>query len=505
MTAHLLSCLGLVFSVVALAMLPGRASRAEAVGIFEDHGDIGPVANHGTAAYHADEDHYTLSGAGKNIWAKEDEFQFAWKKMKGDFILQARVRFIDKGVIEHRKIGWMIRESLKPDAAYVDIAVHGSGLTSLQIRPKAGENTTQTVAPILGPDVIQLERKGNKYTMRVAYYGQPFAPERTEEVELPDDVYVGLFVCSHKADVVEAAVFDNVRIAVPARDNFVPYRDYIGSNIEVMDVGTGIRKILYHAGNSLQAPNWTPDGKSLIYNADGKLYRFDLGTVKPTPIDTGDVNENNNDHVLSFDGKMLGISSRDKAIKQSAVYTVPVEGGTPKLITPTGPSYLHGWSPDGKWLVFTGGRNNIFDIYKISSSGEGKEQKLTDTPTLDDGPEFTPDGKFIYFNSTRTGTMQLWRMQPTGNDPEQLTDDEFNNWFPHISPDGKSIVFLSFLSDVKPDDHPFYKRVYIRMMPFPGGPAKVLAYVYGGQGTMNVPSWSPDSKKIAFVSNTAGD
>jgi TolB protein len=477
---------------------------AQPVGIFEDHGDIGPVTNHGSAEYHADEDRYTLSGAGENIWAKHDEFQFVWKKIKGDFLLQARTRFIDKGVIEHRKIGWMVRQSLEPDSAYVDIAVHGSGLTSLQYRPKNGEDTVQIVAPMLNPNVIQLERKGNKFTMQVAYDGHPYGPPRTQEVDLPDEVYIGLYICSHKADVVEAAVFDNVRVVVPAKDNFVPYRDYIGSNIEIMDVATGSRKIIYHADNSLQAPNWTPDDKALIYNSEGKLYRFELETKKPTVIDTGTVTENNNDHVLSFDGKMLGISSRDKAIGQSTVYTVPVDGGTPKQITPVGPSYLHGWSPDGKSLVFTGQRNSDFDIYKVPAAG-GTEQKLTNTPGLDDGPEFTPDGKYIYFNSTRTGTMQIWRMQPSGNDPEQITDDEFNNWFAHISPDGKSIVYIAFPSEVKPDEHPFYKHVYIRMMPIAGGPSKTLAYVYGGQGTMNVPNWSPDSKKIAFVSNTAGD
>jgi TolB protein len=512
MLPRIAACFGMLASSSFFAILPillavllnQNSFAQQPVGIFTDHGDIGPVANHGSASYHADEDRYTLSGAGENIWAKKDEFQFAWKKIKGDFLLQARVKFIDKGVIEHRKTGWMVRQSLEPDSAYVDVAVHGSGLTSLQYRPTTGTDTTQIVAPILNPNIIQLERKGNKFTMQVAFDGHPFTSPRSQEIDLPEEVYIGLFICSHKADVVEAAVFDNVRVVVPAKDSFVPYRDYIGSNIEIMDVATGNRKIVYHADNSLQAPNWTPDGKALIYNSDGKLYRFDLATNKPTLIDTRDVVENNNDHVLSFDGKTLGISSRDKTLKQSAVYTVPVEGGTPIQITPTGPSYLHGFSPDGKSLVFTGGRNNVFDIYKIPVGG-GDEKKLTDTPGLDDGPEFTPDGKYIYFNSTRSGNMQIWRMQPTGNDPEQITDDEFNNWFPHISPDGKSIVFISFPTDVKPEDHPFYKHVYLRTMPIWGGPPKTIAYLYGGQGTMNVPSWSPDSKKIAFVSNTAGD
>jgi len=200
---------------------------------------------------------------------------------------------------------------------------------------------------------------------------------------------------------------------------------------------------------------------------------------------------------------MLGISHQStNRGGGSAVFTLPVTGGTPRLITPLTPSYLHGWSPDGKWLIYTGGRNDEYDIYKRAADGSGEEIKLTDSKGLDDGPEYTPDGKFIYFNSTRGGTMQIWRMKPDGHEPEQVTRDEYNNWFPHVSPDGKRIALLSFSKEVDPSDHPYYKRVYLRLMPIEGGVPKVIAYIYGGQGTINVPSWSPDSKMLAFVSNT---
>jgi Tol biopolymer transport system component len=200
---------------------------------------------------------------------------------------------------------------------------------------------------------------------------------------------------------------------------------------------------------------------------------------------------------------MLGISDQSEGHGgKSRVFTVPVQGGTPQAITPLTPSYCHGWSPSGKFLVYTGGRDGKYDIYKIRSDGKGLEARLTENSGLNDGPEFTPDGKHIYFNSTRSGTMQIWRMKPDGQGQEQVTHDEFNNWFPHISPDGKWIAFISFSKDVDPKDHPYYKHVYLRLLPIQGGKPKVIAYVYGGQGTMNVPSWSPDSARIAFVSNT---
>jgi Tol biopolymer transport system component len=396
----------------------------------------------------------------------------------------------------------MIRQNLEPDAAYVDVAVHGDGLTSMQFRRAAGGDTEEKKSSLRGVNVIQLERRGGKFVMSVARFGQPFASESLDDVGLADEVDVGLFVCAHNADVTERAEFDNVRITVPAKSDFVPYHDYIGSDLEILDLATGRREIIYHQSDSIQAPNWTPDGKALIYNGGGRLVRFDLATKKPTPIDTGSATANNNDHVLSFDGRQIGISNHSRDLEgKSIVYTLPIEGGTPRQITQRGPSYLHSWSPDGKWLLFTGDRAGNLDIYKIPVAG-GEETRLTDSQGVDDGAEFTPDGESIYFNSSRTGRMQICRMRPDGSGQEQVTHDELNNWFPHISPDGRQIVILSFLPDVPAKEHPFYKQVYLRVLPSAGGEPKTVAYVYGGQGTINVPSWSPDSRRIAFVSNS---
>ena len=491
-------------AVLLCAIFAPCASHSQKLdlGVFDEQVDVGPVKNTGTAKYDPIRQEYFISGSGTNMWLGSDEFHFVWKRMKGNFILSSLVQFVGKGVEPHRKIGWIVRKSLESSSPHVTAVVHGDGRTSLQFRRTEGAVTEEKIFAIQNANTLQLERHGDVFTASMARFGEPFVSEQIADVSLGDEVYVGLFVCSHNKDVVENAKFSNVRITVPAADNFVPYRDYIGSDLEILNVEQGVRKTIYHVADSLQAPNWTRDGKALIFNRNGRLYRFDLKQGTPTEINTAFATRNNNDHVLSFDGKSLAISHHvSDEQNQSNVFTMPVTGGVPKRITMRGPSYLHGWSPDGKFLIFTGSRGGEFDIYKIPSNG-GEEVNLTNSPGLDDGPEFTPDGKYIYFNSTRSGSMQLWRMKPDGSAQERVTNDEFNNWFPHISPDGKWIVFLSFLKDVRPDDHPFYKHVYIRLMPAAAGPAKVIAYVYGGQGTINVPSWSPDSQRIAFVSNT---
>ncbi len=471
------------------------------VGIFDGQTDVGNVARKGSVIYNVQAQQYAIEGSGTNMWFGHDEFHFVWKKMNGDFILRANGALIGKGVEAHRKWGWMVRSSLDSDAAHINAAVHGDGLTSLQFRRTAGAATEEKRSAVNGADIVQLERKGNTYIMSVAKSGETFVSEELEGLDLGNDVYVGLFVCSHNPAVSETAVFDNVHIVVPAGAELVPYKQYLGSALEILDVSTGKSKIIYQSPRSIQAPNWMKDGKSLIYNSEGLLYKFNLKTATPVVLNTGAQNGNNNDHVISFDGKMLGISDNTADDKTSNVYTVPIGGGSPKRITKTGPSYLHGWSPDGKYLVFVGQRNGDYDIYKIPSAG-GEEIRLTNTPGLDDGCEYSPDGNYIYFNSVRSGSMQIWRMKPDGSGQEQLTSDGLNNWFPHISPDGKSIVFISFNKDVASGDHPFYKQVYLRMMPVNGGPVKVVSYLYGGQGTINTPSWSPDSKQVAFISNS---
>lgn len=498
----------------ALAMLTPML-KADAVGDFENQADIGSPQVAGSAAYSAATQEYLFRAGGDDIWGARDQFHFAWKRMSGDFIVRARAEFLAPGLHPKRKLGIMVRAGLGAGAAYVDGARHGDGSTDLQWRRAEGDATMETSLPVDHADVLQLERRGDTFILSAARYGEPFVSVATQQAGLGSDVYVGLFLCAHSTAVAEQARFSDVRLIIPAKPDFQPYHDYIGSQLEELDVFSGRLFELYRSPEPFEAPNWTRDGAYLIYNVSGRgpnhglLRRFDLATNRPLPLDTGFATHNNNDHVLSFDGTMLGISNQGPETgNSSAVYVLPSSGGTPRLITPLTPSYLHGWSPDGRYLVYAGGRklpgfsDDQFDIYRKAVAG-GPEERLTRGGARYDGSEYSPDGKYIYYTSTAGGRMQIWRMAPDGTNHEQVTHDGFNNWFPHVSPDGKWIAFVSYLPDVPADDHPYYKQIYLRLMPADGGPARVIAYVYGGQGTMNVPSWSPDSRRIAFVSNTA--
>lgn len=278
------------------------------------------------------------------------------------------------------------------------------------------------------------------------------------------------------------------------------------SYLEIYDIETDTHHVVKEFPFLIEAPNWTPDGKWLVVNKAGRLYKIAPdGSTDLVEINTGTIDQCNNDHVISADGKWIALSSSDPTEKgwNSYVYTVPFEGGEPKKITPVGPSYLHGISPDGKKLAYCAfrGPDNEQDVYVMPVKG-GKEVRLTDAPGLDDGPEYSMDGKYIWFNSVRTGRMQAWRMKANGKEQTQMTfDTDMNSWFPHISPDGEKVVYIAYHEyEVAPGDHTPNQNVELRMIPAKGGEPKTLVKLFGGQGTINVNSWSPDSRKFAYVS-----
>ena len=478
--------LGFILSLIA------GCSSGDHLGIFTHEGSVGPVNIPGKAEFESTDRMYVLSGSGANIWGSQDAFHFLWKKTSGDLCLQTIVRWLGEGVNPHRKAGWMIRASLAPDAPYADVAVHGDGLISLQYRKEQGGETSEIKSRVSAPVKVQLERSGDLYSLSILK-GEEMIPAGAVLIAMPDSVYAGLFVCSHEDSVIETAEFHSVSFEnqeFPAATERI-----LESNLETINITTGLRKIVYRDTSHFEAPNWSRDGKYLLYNSNGLLFRFDLDGKKPVPVPSGSATECNNDHGFSPDGKQIALSHHQS--DESLIFTMPAEGGEPRLITKLGPSYWHGWSPDGKTLAYCAERNGEYDVYTIPAAG-GSETRLTDAEGLDDGPDYSPDGRYIYFNSVRTGVMQIWRMHTDGSNQEQMTTDpEFGDWFPHPSPDGKWLVFLSY--DKSVSGHPPEKEISLRLMNLENREITEIARFFGGQGTINVPSWSPDSQSLAYV------
>ena len=462
-------------------------------GVFEGESNVGGAALGGSLEFDPTADVYVVTGSGTDMFDERDEFYYVWRKASGDFSIEADVEFETTDGHMFKKAGPMIRATLDDDSPYVDALVHGDGLIALQYREEKGGPTKQVLSGIRAPATLFLERTDSLYSVFLLRDRDPIRVVGNVLLGLPDEVYVGLAVCAHDAEVLESARFTNVRI----RENGLPEERVLESNIEIVDVGTGERQIVRTSQAHYEAPNWAPDGESLIFNHDGLLYDLEIAAQVIRPIETGFADNLNNDHGFSPDGTMMAISHSPPG-EGSIIYTMPAEGGEPTQITEQWPSYWHGWSPDGELLAYVGRRDGDFDIYVIPAAG-GEEVRLTDAPGLDDGPDYSPDGQYIYFNSVRTGSMKIWRMAPDGSNQEQLTfDDEYADWFPHPSPNGQWIAFLSYEGDV--EGHPPNKPVTIRIMAADGGTPHTVATLFGGQGTINVPSWAPDSQRLAFVS-----
>ena len=466
------------------------------LGLFEAHGDVGIVSKPGSLEYDGTTKTYTVGGSGGNMWFAADAFHFVWKRAKGDVSLAADIRFVGTGGNAHRKAALLIRQSLEPDAPYVDAVVHGDGLTSIQYREVQGGLTREVRANVKAPRRIRIEKEGAYVFLSVAAEGQPLrSAGGSFRIRLVEPFLIGLGVSAHDNAAFEKAVFSNVEVAEGLPP--VTGERVLESTLETIAIASRDRSAVYTTRDHIEAPNWSRDGKTLLFNGGGLLYSLPVAGGVPQRIDTGFASRCNNDHGLSPDGSQIAISDQSQGNGQSIIYVVPASGGAPRRVTPLSPSYWHGWSPDGKTLAYCAERGGEYDVYTIPAAG-GEERRLTTAPGLDDGPDYSPDGQWIYFNSARTGMMQIWRMQTDGSEQQQLTSDGYNDWFPHPSPDGKWVVFVSYEKDVQ--GHPPEKDVMLRIMPAEGGKAEVLAKLFGGQGTINVPSWSPDSAQLAFVS-----
>jgi len=494
---------GAIF-LAATGISHGQTSE---IGIFTGHGEVGKPAKPDSVQLDAARGAYVVTGGGVNMWSTNDAFYYVWKEVSGDVTLAADIRWpgTNGHPNAHRKACLIIRQSLEADSPYVDAALHGNGMTALQFRESKGGVTAEIEANFgitSAPARMQIEKRGSYVIMSVAAEDKPLQPAGGSfRLEFKEPFYIGLAVCAHNDAVTETAEFTKVELKAPpaAASSAMGVR----SAIEVVPVPPSDRRVAYFTAEHIEAPNWSPDGKFFVFNKNNRLYKM-ATNGEPVLVDTGTLNRINNDHGISPDGTMLAISDQTRP-GGSRIYVLPIGGGAPRLLTSNAPSYFHGWSPDGKTLAFCGQRRfevegrsvDNFDIYTIAVEG-GPEKRLTTDPGKDDGPDFSPDGNYIYFNSDRTGHMQVWRMNADGSNQEQITHDETGDVFPHPSPDGRWIVFLSYPPGAQ--DHPANKDVILRLMPAAGGAIRDLGKMFGGQGTINVSSWAPNSRAVAYVS-----
>jgi len=487
-SAMLLGC-----TILLAQQVPAAAPATFQVGIFENHGDIGVILHSGSARYDAAQKSYTISGSGDNMCFGREDFHYARTKVSGDVSLTASIAFVGQTGNNHRKAVLMIRQSLDAHSKSVDVARHGDGLMSLQYRDSDGADTHEVESNVFVLQTAWIEKRGDViYAFVIDKDGRLQPSGAATRLPLTGSFYIG--VCSHDKDVVEKAVFSKVKLTkLPPVDG----KPVLLSALETVTIASTDRRVAYVAPSHFEAPNWSPDGSFLIFNQNGKIYHLALDGTDPAFVSIGLEQHVNNDHSISPDGQFIAISDQLGANQESSIYVVPIAGGTPRQIMQGSPSYCHGWSLDGKMLAFTGQREGNFDIYTIPVAG-GREKCMTTAEGLDDGPDFSPDGQFIYFCSERSGSMQIWRMKDDGSDQKQVFTDESNNWFPHISPDGKWMVFLAYAKGIS--DRPTEKNVELRLMSMQDKRVHLLAKLFGGQGTISMPSWSPDSLKLAFVS-----
>jgi TolB protein len=483
------------------------SATGSSLGIFESSEDVGSPPRAGKLAYDGASTAYRVTGGGANIWGKSDAFHFVWKKVSGDVSLEADVELSADGVEPHRKAVLMIRQDLTAGSAYVDVALHADGLTSMQFRRTAGDATEELRSSVKAPRRLRIERRGHEFTIFAAHAAQSFIPAGPASVTMTGDVYVGIGVSSHDPELLETAVFSRVTLDRPKT---VVAQSYL-SHIAIYDLATRKSRVVHTGEGIIEAPNWSRDGKFLLVNTRGDLFRLPLVEAGHSRLEKIQLSAGyvcNNDHDLSADGTLLAFSASTPSSPKSQVYVAQADGSNVRLITPVAPSYFHGWSPDARYLAFVAERGNgRYELYRVPAQG-GSEERLTFAGGYDDGPEYTPDGRWIYFNSNRTGHWNIWRMPPDGagekdERAEQVTSDAPEDWFPHFSPDGKWIVLLSFPPGTEGHNDRM-PGMQLRLMPAPGKDPRatqieVLSEFYGGQGTLNVNSWSPDSSQFGYV------
>jgi len=498
-----------VILATAAACLLGSTSAAQQrpspLGIFDSESDIGSVVPPGTARYDGASGTYTVSSAGANTWYRVDDFHYVWKKTSGDLALTADISFPPHAYNHepnpHRKALLMFRQSLDSGAAYADIGVHGSDLTALQYRMERGANTQDIELNIPAPRTVRLEKRGNTFTLLLSMKGEPLHPVGAAiQLHLEAPFYVGIGAVSHDVATTDEVEFSHLSLQrltpLPPEEKPTLY-----STLETLQTDDQFRRamMIRTVAGYIQAPNWAPDRKSIYVHEDGRLMKIpyltpDAGGT-PQAVEVGTLVDCSGNFGLSPDGQWLAVSCAETKGGPHQVYIVPAGvGGAPRKLT-LGPaqSFFHAWVPDSRTVAFTRGSAGKADIFTIPLAG-GRQMRLTGD-TLNDGPDYSPDGKLIYFDSARSGSTQIWRMQADGSGAEPLTDDPHSNSSPHVSPDGKSVAFLS-----QPlDSGERIGDAELKVFNLADGSIRTIAHLQGNRGSFSMYGWG-DAKHLAFIS-----
>jgi hypothetical protein len=455
--------------------------------------------------------------------------------MSGDFTFAADITFLDNPTATpdvHRKACLMVRQSLDADAAYVDAALHGNGLTALQFRDAKGEATREVQSNVIGPVRVRLEKHGDMLTLHVGKTGEePKFTGAAHSLKFAGPFYLGFAVGAHNQDDiktnVETAVFSRVELktGLPANTPklYSAIETQASNPVNTTQSQNTDRTVLYVSETALEGPLWLPDNSGVVFSSGGRLMRLPIklppgaagrrggrgGAATPAPIlgnaptvagdpvviDTGGLTHISRLHGLSPDGSQVIFVDHPSGQPRppANTYVMPLAGGAPRLLTPnTGAG--SSLSPDGKILVFD--TDTVADIHTIPVDGSAPATRLTTGMGRNYGPQFSHDGSFIIFCSDRSGTMQVWRMKPDGSEPVQLTKDDNNNWFPHLSPNDASVLFVTYPKGAVDDaaDRP----VEVRRLNVAGGANDLMARILGGPASS--PNWSPNNAQLIFVS-----
>jgi TolB protein len=478
--------------------LLGLAAAVAALGMFQGQSDIGSVVPPGTARYNAADQTYTLTSAGANTWYHVDDFHYVWKKASGDLGLTADVTFPPPAYTHdpnpHRKGILMFRQTLDAGGAYVAASVHGSGMTAVQYRRERGANTQDIELNIDAPQTIRLEKHGDVFNLLLSMKGEPLHQVGAGiTLHLREPFYVGLGAVSHDPDTTDKVVFSKVGLA-PSKSDTPPGKTQLYSTLQTIQTEDQFRRamVIRTIPGYMQSANWAPGGKDIYVHEEGKITRIPVLTPPaggaPQPVPTGKLVDCSGNFGMSPDGRFLAVSCAQSKGGQHDVYLLP---GERKITSGSVSSYFHAWAPDSQTVAFCRGSASKADIFTVSING-GAQTRLTHD-TLNDGPDYSPDGQFIYFDSLRSGRLQIWRMKPDGSAAEQLTDDANSNHSPHVSPDGKTIAFLSQPHEASA------APAALKVMALHDGLIRTLVDFRGDRGSFSMYGWG-DANHLAFVS-----